>query len=175
MITKSVALGTLPETGVRAAATNFDDAYPGLYRSAYRIAFRILGAREEAADLAQEACARAYSHWHRVGGFDSPDAWVTRVAGNLALDLLRRRRTAARHAENSGASASREPDGDRVDLQRALLSLSRRQRDVVLLRFVADLSEAAVATALGCSVGSVKAHASRGLATLRTTLGTEID
>jgi RNA polymerase sigma-70 factor (sigma-E family) len=175
MITKSVALGTLPESGVRAAATNFDDAYPGLYRSAYRIAFRILGGREEAADLAQEACARAYSRWSRVGGFDSPDAWVTRVTGNLALDLLRRRRTASRHAENAGAPDSREPDGDRVDLQRALLSLSRRQRDVVLLRFVADLSEAAVAAALGCSVGSVKAHASRGLATLRTTLGKEID
>jgi RNA polymerase sigma factor (sigma-70 family) len=173
MITKSVALGTIPETGARAAATNFDDAYPGLYRSAYRVAFRILGGREEAADLAQEACARAYSHWNRVGGFDSPDAWVTRVAGNLALDLLRRRRTVSRHVGSTTASGlvAAQPDGDRVDLQRALLALSRRQREVVLLRFVADLPEAAVAAALGCSVGTVKAHASRGLATLRTTLG----
>jgi RNA polymerase sigma-70 factor (ECF subfamily) len=175
MIAKSVVLGTLPENGIRVAATNFDDAYPGLYRSAYRIAFRILGGREEAADLAQEACARAYSRWNRVGGFDSPDAWVTRVAGNLALDLLRRRRTASRHTGNGAATSTSEPDGNRVDLQRALLTLSRRQRDVVLLRFVADMSEAAVAAALGCSVGSVKAHTSRGLATLRTTLGNEID
>jgi RNA polymerase sigma-70 factor (ECF subfamily) len=173
MITKSVALGTIPETGVRAAATSFDDAYPGLYRCAYRIAFRLLGGREEAADLAQEACARAYSHWNRVGGFESPDAWVTRVAGNLALDLLRRRRTASLHAARR-APDSKEPDAERVDLQRALALLPRRQRQVVLLRFVADLPEAAVAAALGCSVGTVKSQASRGLAALRTTLAEEV-
>jgi RNA polymerase sigma-70 factor (sigma-E family) len=174
MITKSVALGTLPETGARAAATNFDDAYPDLYRRAYRVAFRLLGGREEAADLAQEACARAYSHWSRVGGFDSPEAWVTRVAGNLALDLLRRRRTASRHAAGR-PTESTLPEGDRVDLQRALLSLPRGQRQVVLLRFVADLPEAAVAAALGCSIGTVKSQASRGLAALRTTLAEEVN
>jgi RNA polymerase sigma factor (sigma-70 family) len=173
MITKSVALGALPETDARVAATTFDDAYPGLYRSAYRVAFRLLGVREEAADLAQEACARAYWHWGKVGGYEHPEAWVARVAGNLAIDLRRRHRTALRHA-NEFAAVS-EPDGDRVDLHRALLALPRRQREVVLLRFVADQSEAAVAAALGCSVGTVKSQASRGLAALRATLGKEID
>ena len=48
-----------------------------------------------------------------------------------------------------------------------------RQREVLVLRFLADLPEADVAKALGCSVGSVKQHASRGLATLRTTLGVD--
>ena len=172
MIAESVTLGALPDVGVRAAATDFDDCYPELSRCAYRIAFRLIGSREEAADIAQEACARAYSRWNRVGGFDSPAAWVTRVAGNLALDLLRRRRTASRHVENRSAAVS-QPDGDRVDLQRALLALPRGQRQVVLLRFVADLPEAAVAAALGCSVGTVKSQASRGLAALRTSLGTK--
>jgi RNA polymerase sigma factor (sigma-70 family) len=172
MITKSVALETVPDTDARAATTSFDDEYPELYRSAYRVAFRLLGRREESADIAQEACARAYSRWNKVGDYDAPQAWAARVAGNLALDLLRRARTAARHVEQPAPPA--ESDVERVDLYRALLALPRRQREVVLLRFVADQSEAAVAAALGCSVGSVKAHASRGLAALRDTLGKEV-
>ncbi len=169
MIAKSVVIGVAADTGARAEATTFDDAYPDLYRSAYRVAFRLLGAREEASDLAQEACARAYARWNRIGGFDSPEAWVARVAGNLAIDAQRRRKTAVNHV-NSFVEAV-EPAGDRVDLHRALLALPRRQRQVVLLRFVADLPEATVAAALGCSVGTVKSQASRGLAALRVTLG----
>jgi RNA polymerase sigma factor (sigma-70 family) len=173
MIVKSVALGAVPGTDARAADTSFDEAYPDLYRSAYRVAFRLLGRREEAADLAQEACARAYSRWNKVGGYESANAWVARVAGNLALDLLRRHRTAARHADHAAAPIA--TDGERVDLQRALLALPRGQREVVVLRFVADQSEAAVAAALGCSVGTVKSQASRGLAALRIVLGQEVD
>ena len=51
-----------------------------------------------------------------------------------------------------------------------LRRLSRRQREVVAMRYLADLPEAEVAAALGCSVGTVKQHASRGLAALRAAL-----
>jgi len=173
MIAKSVVLGALPGTGVRADITSFDDAYPELYRSAYRVAFRLLGAREEAADIAQEACARAYARWNRLAGYESPAAWSARVAGNLAIDHLRRKRTADRHV--SQLVAPSEPSGERVDLQRALLKLPRRQREVVMLRFIADQPEAAVAVALSCSIGTVKSQASRGLAALRVTLGKEVE
>ena len=74
--------------------------------------------------------------------------------------------------ERRGATAP-GPDGQRVDLHRALDTLSRRQREVIVLRFLADLPEADVAKALGCSVGSVKQHASRGLAALRTTMAVD--
>jgi RNA polymerase sigma factor (sigma-70 family) len=56
---------------------------------------------------------------------------------------------------------------ERVDLARALRRLPRRQREVVVLRYLADWSEADVALALGCSVGTVKSHGHRGLAALR--------
>ena len=170
MISEAVAQRPALERGTKVAGTNFEDGYPELYRSAYRVAFRLLGAREEAADLAQEACARAYARWNRIGGYERPDAWTARVAGNLALDALRKRGVVARHAPDDPGYA-RPPDAARVDLTRALLALPRRQREVVLLRYVADQSEAAVAVALGCSVGSVKAYASRGLAALRAQLG----
>ena len=63
---------------------------------------------------------------------------------------------------------------DRLDLQRALRDLPKRQRDVVVLRYVADQPEDAVAAALGVSVGTVKTHASRGLAALRARLGDRV-
>jgi len=175
-VTKSAVLGTVPEADARAADTSFDEEYPALYRSAYRVAFRLLGRREEAADLAQEACARAYARWNRVGGFECPEAWVAKVAGNLAIDARRKQHTAQRHVDSYVAPRPDDQarEDERVDLHRALLTLPRRQREVVLLRFVADQPEAAVAAALGCSLGTVKSHASRGVAALRDALGREV-
>jgi RNA polymerase sigma factor (sigma-70 family) len=59
---------------------------------------------------------------------------------------------------------------DHVELRRALAKLSKRQREVVVLRHLAGFSERETALALGCSNGTVKQHASRGLATLRDLL-----
>jgi len=64
---------------------------------------------------------------------------------------------------------------ERVDLNRALATLPRRQREVVLLRYVVDLPENEVARQLSCSPGTVKTHASRGLAALRAALGDNSD
>jgi RNA polymerase sigma-70 factor (sigma-E family) len=158
--------------GVDAAARDFDDLYPALFRDAYRVAYRLLGDREDAADAAQEACARACVRWGRIVRNGDPTPWVVRVAGNLAIDRWRRRRTAASHVEPP-VTASDIPD--RVDLHRALRKLSKRQREVIVLRYFADLPEAAVADALGCSVGTVKTHASRALASLRSELGDEAE
>lgn len=155
---------------VAPATRDFDDAYPALFRDAYRVAFRLLGDREDAADTAQEACARACVRWRRLTRTGDPTPWVVRVSGNLAIDRWRRRRTAAAHVLPVAVAAGVP---DRVDLHRALDGLSQRQREVIVLRYFADLPEAAVAEALGCSVGAVKTHASRGLAALRTALADE--
>jgi RNA polymerase sigma-70 factor (sigma-E family) len=174
MITETVARGRPIVVGMGAVSTVFDDRYPDLYRCSYRVAFRLLGSREGAADIAQEACARAFSRWPRVSQCNSPEAWVARVAANLAIDAWRRGKTASRLARRL-VERPGHVDVERVDLHRALAALPRRQRQVVMLRFVADLSEAAVAAALGCSVGSVKSSASRGLAALRGSLALEVD
>jgi RNA polymerase sigma-70 factor (sigma-E family) len=163
------APGATTEVGV---TETFDDAFAALFRCAYRVAFRLLGDREDATDVAQEALARASVRWSRLLRGGDPTPWVVRVAANLALDRWRRRRVAARVAVVMPSSTSLP---ERVDLQRALAALPRRQREVVVLRYVADLPEADVARALGCSVGTVKTHASRGLAALRVALGDEED
>jgi len=147
---------------------SFELAFDGLYRLAYRVAFRILGDRLDAEDVAQEALARASVRWSRL--HERPEGWVSRVASNLAIDRYRRRRRQP-PIPSGPVGIVDERMGERGDLVAALRKLSRRQREVVVLRYLADLSEADVAVVLGCSVGSVKSHGSRGLAALRTHLG----
>jgi RNA polymerase sigma factor (sigma-70 family) len=145
---------------------SFEEQFVELHRAAYRIAYKLLGDRAEAEDAAQEALARALVSWRKVEPYAA--AWVSKVAGNLAIDRLRRNRRTAAVIVDEGRM---DPDGaERLDLQRALLGLSRRQRDVVVLRYLVDLPENDVAAALGVSTGSVKTHASRGLAALRLVL-----
>jgi RNA polymerase sigma-70 factor (sigma-E family) len=154
-------------TAVPTAQPSFEEVFPVLIRDAYRVAYRLLGDRAEAEDIAQEACARAYSRWATVR--DHAEPWCVRVASNLALDQLRSRTRAIRRNERLKASeTSVNPAIDeRLDLYAALHQLPRRQRETVVLRYLGDLSEAQTADLLGCSVGSVKTHASRGLAALK--------
>jgi RNA polymerase sigma-70 factor (sigma-E family) len=139
----------------------------------------LLGDRQDAEDVAQEACIRACQRWRKLsaGGYAAP--WVAHVATNLSLDRWRRRRSAQKFVDQKGMGTADRPahavDSDRVDLHRALKTLPRRQREVVLLRYVADLSEQEVARQLRCSTGTVKTHASRGLAALRAVLGEKED
>lgn len=157
--------GVIPvENGGRMRS--FDDTAEGMFERAYLVAFRILGDRMEAQDIGQEALARAFVRWPRVE--DHAEAWVSTVAANLAITVWRRRLRQGRlltpqeesdHSENLAVA--------RADLVTALRGLPRRQREVVVLRYLADLPEAAVGEALGCSIGTVKTHASRGLAALR--------
>ncbi|MBV8985772.1 MAG: sigma-70 family RNA polymerase sigma factor [Acidimicrobiia bacterium] len=151
----------------RTGGREFDASFPDLFRHAYRVAYRLVGP-QEANDLAQEALARAYGHWGKVGALDEPAAWVSRVTTNLAFDFWRRRRV-RRYAGQAAASIP-PVDADRLDLYSALADLPQRQRQVVAMRFLADQSEAATAAALGCSLGTVKSHAARGLAALRAHL-----
>jgi RNA polymerase sigma-70 factor (sigma-E family) len=151
--------------------SDFDEMFPELFRSAYRVAYRLLGSREDAADCAQEACARACADWPKLTRTGSPVPWVVRVSSNLAIDRWRRAQRTRGRA--SAAVAVFDPDPERLDLYRALDALPRRQRDVVVLRYFADLSETAVAETLGCSVGTVKSNASRARAALRAVLTIE--
>src|ERR1043165_7688743 len=143
--------------------------FPELFRAAYRVAYRLLGSREDAADCAQEACARACADWPKLTRSGNPVPWVVRVSSNLAIDRWRRTKRTRGHGSSSAVPVF-DPDPERIDLYRALAALPRRQRDVMVLRHLADLPETAVAEPLGCSVGTVKSNASRARAALRAVL-----
>ena len=149
---------------------DFEAAFDALFSAARRIAVRLVGAGPEADDVAAEALARAYARWSKIRDLDYRDAWVMRVTANVALDALRRSRRPlpppiADETDPADAAVTR------LALAQALRRLPRRQRDVVVLRYLADLSEADVAESLGVSAGSVKQHAHRAVDALRRTLG----
>src|ERR1700759_1536176 len=89
-------------TTVHASTLTFEEGFPVLIRDAYRVAYRLLGNRSEAEDVAQEACARTYSRWASVR--DHAEPWCVRVASNLALDVLRARTRA--HKRNVRMAAT---------------------------------------------------------------------
>lgn len=152
----------------------FERQFAELASLAYRVAYRIVGDRDHASEIAQETLARAFVRWPRVR--ERSTGWVATVATNLALDHARRRtrQEAGRstHPPVPDDVDSRALDAtlDRAELIAALRRLPRRQREVVVLRYLADLSEAEVARTLGCSPGAVKTHAHRGLAAMRAAL-----
>jgi RNA polymerase sigma-70 factor (sigma-E family) len=147
-----------------AEGVRFEEAFPDLYRLAYRVSFRILGDRGDAEDVAQEALARAHSRWARLR--ERPEGWIVTVATNLSIDRQRRRRRLSALINEPLALVDIHL-AERIDLARALRRLPRRQREVVVLRYLADWSESDVAGTLGVSAGAVKSHASRGLTALR--------
>src|SRR5215218_3540794 len=88
-----------------------------------------------AEDVAAEALGRAYSQWERISGLDYREAWVMRVASNVAIDTVRKRRgipMAPPPVDPADAAATR------VTLVAALRLLPPRQRDVVVLRYLSD-------------------------------------
>jgi RNA polymerase sigma-70 factor (ECF subfamily) len=153
--------------------TDYDQRFAALSAIAHRVAFRVLGDRAEAAEVAQEAMARAYVRWASVAQHAEP--WVARVATNLAIGVWRRRRPTLPLGDAALGSDAMSIALERHGLVAALTRLPRRQREVLALRYLADLPEAEVADQLRTSVGTVKQHAHRGLARLRAELGFELE
>jgi RNA polymerase sigma factor (sigma-70 family) len=149
-----------------------DDGYDEFFRRvlprAVAVAWRVTGERTSAEDAAVEALARAHLRWTRVGPLPWRDAWVLRVAGREALRQLPKTPAPAPVSvvgDETESVALRQALGD------ALRRLPRRQREAVVLRYLADLSESDVGLALGIRQGTVKTHVHRGLAALRIHMG----
>lgn len=142
-----------------------DDVVAELFVQAERTAARLVG-RARAEDVASEAVIRALVRWSRISGY--PQAWVTRVATNLAIDLLRKDSRVVTGTRGDPQPTSFEGDAiERIDVVRDLKRLSRRQRQVIVLHYLAGLSEREVSDVLGLSIPTVKTHLSRALRTMR--------
>ena len=135
------------------------------------------GDSELAKEVAQEALTRAWQRWARVSRYDSPEAWVFRVAFNLTTSRFRR---ATREKQAFAQVATLPPDRDadetdRIAIRAAVSSLPPRQRTALVLRFFADMPVAEVAVVMECAPGTVKSLTSKGLETMRARLGTQIE
>ncbi len=135
-----------------------------------RLAYAVTADVARAEDAVQEGFAKLWPRWPRLRD-ENPYGYVRRIVVNEALTAGRRRwrrqEVLTDQPPDRAAGHADERVEDRDALRAALSALPPRQRAVVVLRFVEDLAESEVAQILGCSIGTVKSHASRGLAALR--------
>jgi RNA polymerase sigma-70 factor (sigma-E family) len=134
-----------------------------------RTAYLLCGEWDRAEDLVQTALAKMYAVWPRISKFELLDAYARKVLVRTAIDesrlAFRRRETAVDSVPDwSGEDAD---VADKVDVRAALATLPPRQREVVVLRYWEDLSIEETSQLLGCSSGTVKSQAAKGLAALR--------
>jgi RNA polymerase sigma-70 factor (sigma-E family) len=134
----------------------------------------------ETEDLVQETLLRTARRWNRVRSMDHPAAYARRILVNLVIDGQEGRKRRRNELDSSNGALGEYADETanrairgidaRSDFRLALAALPPQQRAVIVLRYWEDLPETEVAGLLGCSVGTVKSTASRGLARLRAAL-----
>jgi len=137
--------------------TDFETWYrlehPGLLRALWAMS----GNRELAADAVDEAFSRALERWDRVSAMEWPGGWVRTTAVNGYRRAARRRAFEERILRRRRLSMAPEPRESDPALWSAVADLPRRQREVVVLRYVADLPVSEIANALGITEGGTSA------------------
>ncbi|MBM2623308.1 SigE family RNA polymerase sigma factor [Actinoplanes sp. LDG1-06] len=134
-----------------------------------RLAYLLTGDRGYAEDLVQAALEKTHRKWARVSRMEAPVAYVRRAMVNTATSWRRRRRVSEVPLLTNDGPIT-DPYGSvehRQQVVAALRTLPPRMRAVLVLRYFGDLGETEIAETLGCSVGTVKSQASRGLERLR--------
>ncbi len=141
-----------------------------------RTASLLCGARSDAEDILQTALEKAYRHWGKLSTEADPEPYVRKILVNLTISRARRWRVLREVYMPSPPEVTMPSETGTVELRGVLLDelrrLGPRQRAVLVLRYWEDLSEAETAKMLGCSVGTVKSQAARGLTRLRERMGT---
>lgn len=145
---------------------DFASFYREWWGVSLKVAQRLVGSAL-AEDVAADAFVKAVIHWERLRKLPHSGPWILRVTVRLAL---RRRRHSWQSVLDVPAESAMSIDDlvvTQMALTEALASLPRRQREVLALRYLGDLSEHETALALRLSPETVKTHARRGLIALR--------
>lgn len=124
--------------------------------------------RGDAEDIVQSALLKCYRSWRRVSRADSPDAYVHRVLVTTLIDARTRRWNGELPTDVLPEPSAADDAGwaSGIAVRRALVAMSPEHREVLVLRFYADLSERDTALALGIAPGTVKSRTARALKAL---------
>lgn len=167
---------------MRRDAGALDDSFTRFVRARgehhLRVAVLLTGDWHSAEDLVQASLVKLYRAWPRLDTTAGPDAYLHQIMVNTHRswwrDRWRREAPAADLPDRSCGEDLADQHALATVIRQALGRLPRQQRAVLALRYCADLPEAEVAGILGCSAGSVKTHAHRGLRALREQLAGEL-
>jgi RNA polymerase sigma-70 factor (ECF subfamily) len=155
-----------------------DDSFAAFYTASYQRLlgqlFAVTGDLAEAENLLQEAYARAFARWAQVHAYDRPEAWVRRVALNLAAVAAKRlRRRAVALWRLGPPPVLPELSPELLDLHKALRTLPLGQRQVIVLHHLVGLPVEEVARELRVPTGTVKSRLARGRGALAQVLDTD--
>ncbi len=147
------------------------------YRPLVRLAVLLLADQGAAEEVVQDAYVRLHQSWRRLREPDKALAYLRTSVVNAARSALRRRGVAERYLDRAvplpdapSAEAGALGVLEQERMIAALAQLPGRQREALVLRYYADLSEAEIAEVMGVSRGAVKSHTARGVAALRQSL-----
>jgi RNA polymerase sigma-70 factor (sigma-E family) len=166
-----------PGEEARHATVAVTDLFREHHLELVRLALVMVGDQETAEDVVQDAFERLYHGWNRLREPSSALAYARSSVINGCRSAMRRSAVARKHApklagiSGTGAAGTGPADDDHADLADALLLLPRRQREVLVLRYYADLDVAEVAATLRIAPSAVRSTCTRGLAALARVLG----
>jgi RNA polymerase sigma-70 factor (sigma-E family) len=170
----SVAGGGAAEPGATGA---LGELYQAHYQSLVRMAALLVGDLAAAEQVVQDSLVAMHANWRWLKRREKSLAFVRRCVINRSRSALRHQLSGDRDAgplpQVPSAACDAGPQLERLPVVAALDRLSRRQREALVLRYYADLSEAETAAAMGISPGAVKSHTARAMLAIRETLGPE--
>jgi RNA polymerase sigma-70 factor (sigma-E family) len=163
------------ETAQVDADTAITELYSAHYRPLVRLAALLVHDLSTAEEVVQDSFVALHAGLHRLRDNEKALAYLRAAVVNRSRSVLRHRVVVDRNAPKPPPDMPSAEHGalaliDRSSVVKALGSLPLRQREVVVLRFYADLSEAQIASAMGITRGAVKSHTSRAMAALRSVL-----
>jgi len=152
--------------------------YTEEYRSLVRLAVLLVHDVHTAEEVVQDAFVAMHTGWRRLRDHEKALSYLRQAVVNKSRSVLRHRTVIDRNAPKPAPDEPSAEQGAIALLERsavvaALRELPDRQREAIVLRYYADLSEAQIATAMGISRGAVKSHTARGMSSRRATLERE--
>jgi RNA polymerase sigma-70 factor (sigma-E family) len=145
------------------------------YRSLVRLATLLVHDISTAEEVVQDSFVALHAGMHRLRDSEKTLSYLRAAVVNRSRSVLRHRIVVDRNAPKPAPDMPSAEHGaltliERSSVVSALRSLPERQREVVVLRFYGDLSEAQIAAAMGITRGAVKSHTSRAMSALRSVL-----
>jgi RNA polymerase sigma-70 factor (sigma-E family) len=182
-VTETLAASALvPDVRPAASAWDADrivtEIYHGEYKSLVRLAVLLVHDVPTAEEVVQDAFEAMHTAWRRLREKEKALSYLRQAVVNRSRSVLRHRTVVDKNAPKPAPDEPSAEQGALTLIERsavvaALRRLPDRQREAVVLRYYADLSEADIAATMGISRGAVKSHTARAMATLKTALEQE--
>lgn len=170
----------IEKTDEVSAPPSFDELYQQQWWPMLRLATGLVDEVSAAEDVVQDAFAALYRHWPAIRDPRAAVGYLRTSVVNGSRSVLRKRMTARKHGfevrdeHEEAADHTTLLSAEHDLVRRALAVLPDRQREVLTLRYIAELSDADIAAATGLTPVSVRSASSRGLAALRSALGGQL-